>query len=36
MENEGLKAFSRGDFDPLEEVYHGLNMVESKITTEEM
>jgi hypothetical protein len=30
MENEGFQAFSRGDFDPLEEVYHGLNMVESE------
>jgi hypothetical protein len=28
MEDKGLQAPSRGDFDPLEEVYDGLNMTE--------
>jgi hypothetical protein len=32
MEDKGLQALSRGDFDPLEEVYDGLNMVESEIS----
>jgi hypothetical protein len=32
MEDKGHEAPSRGNFDPLEEVYDGLNMVEFEIS----